>query len=183
MPINPDAVGTKGEPVEHSLDLEGRPALRPRRGRRRVDPFDELQFTTENTDGHRPAGAADHGRRARRRRRRRHGQDRHVQPGDARARRAGDRRCTGEIPVEGTVSTVGEIVGIYDKGKGAVVVTESVSTDVATGEPLFTQPMSVFIRGEGGWGGDRGPSGAANVAARPRARPLGHLPDPRPTRP
>ncbi len=29
--------------------------------------------------------------------------------------------CTGEIPVEGEVETVGEITGIYDKGKGAVV--------------------------------------------------------------
>ena len=34
--------------------------------------------------------------------------------------------------------------------------------------------MSAFIRGEGGWGGDRGPSGARNAAARPGARPRGH---------
>ena len=33
----------------------------------------------------------------------------------------------------------------------------------------------MFIRGEGGWGGDRGPSGPTNVAARPRARPRRHL--------
>ena len=36
MPINPDAVGAKGEPVEHLVDVEGRPALRPRRRRRRA---------------------------------------------------------------------------------------------------------------------------------------------------
>ena len=69
-----------------------------------------------------------------------------------------------EIPVEGTVSTTGEITGIYDKGKGAVVELTSVSTLVATGAELFSNKTSLFIRGEGGWGGDRGPSGSANAA-------------------
>jgi acyl dehydratase len=69
-----------------------------------------------------------------------------------------------EIPVEGTISTVGKVIGVYDKGSAAVVVAESTSTDVATGKPLFTTRNSMFIRGEGGWGGDRGPSGPKNVA-------------------
>ena len=68
------------------------------------------------------------------------------------------------IPTEGTVSTVAEISGIWDKGKGAVIETSSVSTDVLSGQPLFTNRSSVFIRGEGGFGGERGPSGARNVA-------------------
>jgi len=69
-----------------------------------------------------------------------------------------------ELPVSGTVSTVAEITGIYDKGKGAVIEIAARSNDAGTGEPAFTNVMSAFIRGEGGWGGDRGPSGPRNVA-------------------
>jgi acyl dehydratase len=63
-----------------------------------------------------------------------------------------------EIPVEGTLSTIGRIVGVYDKGSGAAVQLEADATLVETGEPLFSTRMTMFIRGEGGWGGDRGPS-------------------------
>ena len=65
----------------------------------------------------------------------------------------------GPLPAAGTVSTTRRVVGLYDKGKGAVVVTESSGVDVATGDTLFTSEASMFIRGEGGFGGDRGPSG------------------------
>lgn len=62
------------------------------------------------------------------------------------------------LPVEGSVRTVGTLLGIFDKGSGALVSTENESSDVATGEPLFTTRTAAFIRGEGGWGGDRGTS-------------------------
>jgi hypothetical protein len=65
------------------------------------------------------------------------------------------------IPVDGTASITSELVAMYDKGKAAVVVTESRA--VMDGEPLYTNTSSAFIRGEGGWGGDRGPSGPKNV--------------------
>lgn len=68
----------------------------------------------------------------------------------------------GPIPVAGTVNTTGEVAAIYDKGKGALVVLKGESVDAATGELLFTTTFSAFIRGEGGWGGDRGPSGPRN---------------------
>ena len=84
-----------------------------------------------------------------------------------------------EIPVEGTVTSVSTIAGIYDKGSGAAVVIEADCTDVATGDLLFSTSMTMFIRGEGGWGGDRGPSGQPQHPARARPRPLGQLPDPR----
>ncbi len=68
------------------------------------------------------------------------------------------------LPVSGTLRSQTEITGIYDKGKGALVVMETKAVDAATGEPLFDTTMSAFIRGEGGFGGDRGPSGPQNVA-------------------
>src|SRR5262245_9123775 len=67
------------------------------------------------------------------------------------------------IPVAGRALSQTTITGIYDKGKGAVVVMETTSKDAESGEPLFDTTMSAFIRGEGGWGGDRGPSGPQNV--------------------
>jgi len=49
-------------------------------------------------------------------------------------------------------------VGIFDKGSGALVVTESTAADSETGTPLLSTSSSAFIRGEGGFGGDRGAS-------------------------
>src|SRR5438445_5062571 len=43
----------------------------------------------------------------------------------------------GEIPVEGTISSRGRVTGVYDKGSGAVIATESESRNAATGEPPF----------------------------------------------
>mgnify|MGYP003329385642 CR=1 FL=1 len=65
------------------------------------------------------------------------------------------------IPVEAQATIQDKVVAMYDKGKAAVVVLEN-EVKLATGEPLFNTRSSLFIRGEGGWGGDRGPSGPQN---------------------
>jgi len=66
------------------------------------------------------------------------------------------------IPPSGTITTTPTIKAVYDKIKGAVIVVETDSLD-AKGKLLFRNTSSIFVRGEGGFGGDRGPSGARNV--------------------
>ncbi|USQ88013.1 MaoC family dehydratase N-terminal domain-containing protein [Streptomyces phaeoluteigriseus] len=60
------------------------------------------------------------------------------------------------LPAEGTATATGRIAAVYDKGKAAVLVMRTEVTD--TDGPLWTNDAQIFVRGEGGWGGDRGPS-------------------------
>lgn len=158
MPINPDAVGAKSEPATTSWTSKDSIlyALGVGAG------HEELAFTTENSIGI----------------------DQRALPtqvvvlmgmSDIFAKIGsfnpamlvhGEQRIelAAELPVAGSVVTVSEITAIYDKGKGAVVEMTATSTYADTGDLAFTNVMSAFIRGEGGWGGDRGPSGPRNEA-------------------
>ncbi|HEX5402110.1 MAG TPA: MaoC family dehydratase [Pseudonocardiaceae bacterium] len=62
------------------------------------------------------------------------------------------------LPVAGSVELTSRVTDTFDKGSGALVVTETTGTDPATGTPMFATRSSVFIRGAGGFGGERGPS-------------------------
>jgi acyl dehydratase len=64
----------------------------------------------------------------------------------------------GPVPVDATVRTTSTLTGIYDKGSGALVRSEALSVDDRTGAPLFSTGAGLFIRGEGGFGGERGPT-------------------------
>jgi len=72
----------------------------------------------------------------------------------------------GEIPPDGELESVGEITGIWDKGKAAVAEVEATATLVATGKPLFKIKMSMFCRGAGDFGGERGPSPSFELPSR-----------------
>ena len=158
MPINPDAVGTESEPTETSWTSKDALLYAVGIGA----GTDELAFTTENTAT----------------------VDQQVFPTFAVVVGWGRGSAMGKIGTfnpamlvhgqqaitlhkpfapAGSVTMRSKITGVYDKGKAAVVVSETTATDNADGSPYFSTTMSAFIRGEGGWGGDRGPSGAVNV--------------------
>jgi acyl dehydratase len=163
MPINPDAVGAKSDPARRSWASKDCLLYALGVGAGMDDPFNELEFTTENTANTAqrvlptmavvlgPLGGG--------------GALGSIGSFNPAMLVHGEQGITvhREIPVKGELEAVSEVVAIYDKGKGAVVVTESRTTLVDTGEPLFDSRSSAYIRGEGGWGGERGPSGPKNV--------------------
>ncbi|WP_055550755.1 MaoC/PaaZ C-terminal domain-containing protein [Streptomyces sp. NBRC 110028] len=60
------------------------------------------------------------------------------------------------IPVTGDATQTSRVAAVYDKGKAAVIVLRTEAAD-ADG-PLWTCDSRIFVRGEGGFGGERGPS-------------------------
>jgi acyl dehydratase len=158
MPINPDAVGATGEPTESSWTSKDCLLYALGVGAGQSDPTGfELEFTTENSQDITQRALPTFG----------------VVAGTGIGGALSSigtfnpaMLVHGEqsielhqpMPVAGHISSVGKVTGVYDKGSGAVVVLESKADDAKTGQPMFTTITSLFIRGEGGFGGDRGPS-------------------------
>lgn len=61
------------------------------------------------------------------------------------------------LPVEGTLSAVGEVKEVWDKGSGALIISETTYTDMSDNSPLATITGGIFIRGDGGFGGPKQP--------------------------
>lgn len=61
------------------------------------------------------------------------------------------------LPIEGEAVSTATVTGVYDKGKGTVVVLDTDTDDAAGGGRLFKTRTSIYVRGAGGWGGERGP--------------------------
>ncbi|MFD5124633.1 MaoC/PaaZ C-terminal domain-containing protein [Streptomyces sp. NPDC058385] len=60
------------------------------------------------------------------------------------------------IPVKGSATSTSRVAAVHDKGKAAILVLR---TEVADADgPLWTSDAQIFVRGEGGFGGDRGPT-------------------------
>lgn len=152
MPINPEAVGERGKPVRRAWTSKDALLYAVGVGA----GTEELQFTTENTEGVPqrvlPTFAVIIG------------------GGGIPMDKVGSFDPTlmvhgeqgielyDEIPPDGEIESVGEVTAIWDKGSAAVLEFESTSTNLATGKPLLKTRTMLFCRGEGGWGGDRGPS-------------------------
>lgn len=163
MPINPDAVGSEGAPVRSSWTSKDSLlyAVGVGAGQEPTGPA-ELPFVTENsmnvTQRALPTMAvvlADVS-----------GAFADIGSFNPAMLVHGEQRviCHRELPVAGELESTSEITAIWDKGKGAVIEVTAHATSTDDGEPLFDLVMSAFIRGEGGFGGERGPSGARNVA-------------------
>lgn len=60
------------------------------------------------------------------------------------------------LPADGSATSTGRITAVHDKGKAAVIVYETQAADERG--PLWSSRAEVFVRGEGGFGGARGPS-------------------------
>ena len=154
MALDHNVIGVPGEPQERSWTSKDALLYAVGVGAGLGDPLSELEFTTENSEGI----------------------TQQVLPTYAvLISQASTGRSFGDfdrallvhaeqsfelhrpLPVAGTVRTVAKVTGMYDNGSGALVASENVAVDAATGEPLVTARSSAFIRGEGGFGGDRGP--------------------------
>ena len=61
------------------------------------------------------------------------------------------------LPAEASVITTPAVEAVYDKGKAGLLVLRA-ETRTSDGTPLTTNRFRLFIRGEGGFGGDSGPS-------------------------
>ncbi|MFQ5966010.1 MAG: MaoC/PaaZ C-terminal domain-containing protein [Acidimicrobiia bacterium] len=72
---------------------------------------------------------------------------------------------SGPLPPKATATHRGRVAGLYDKGRVAVLVTEV--TTLTDGEPLFVNRASLVLRGEGGFGGDKGPATPEDAPKRP----------------
>jgi acyl dehydratase len=164
MALDHSLVGEPGEPHERSWTSKDALLYAVGVGAGLGDPLKELEFTTENTSS----------------------VTQQVLPTFAvLISQAAVRRNLGDfdramlvhaeqafelhrpLPVAGKVRTVSTVTGIHDKGSGALVTIENEAADAATGEALVTARSGTFIRGEGGFGGDRGTSTTVELPDRP----------------
>ena len=133
MPINPDAVGSTTEPAEGSWTSKDCLLYALGVGAGMADPTGfELEFTTENSQDVSQrvlptfavvAGAGGGGAFAK------------IGSFNPAMLVHGEQTVElhSPLPVEGRISSVTTITGIYDKGSGAVIALESVSSDSSTG--------------------------------------------------
>ncbi|NYD59201.1 acyl dehydratase [Nocardioides marinisabuli] len=69
------------------------------------------------------------------------------------------------LPPSGSASVSTRISDVWDKGRAAVIWQEATAT-TDDGTALWTTRSSIFVRGEGGWGGERGTSATVELPDR-----------------
>ena len=76
---------------------------------------------------------------------------------------------TAPIPTSGTATLNTYVSDVWDKGKAAVIWQEGVArlaTDTGDGPIIWRVKSSIFVKGEGGFGGSRGESTAVEIPDR-----------------
>lgn len=63
------------------------------------------------------------------------------------------------LPADGSVLVTTEVVGLHDKGRDALIELATRGVDPASGSSVFRSVSTLFVKGAGGWGGERGPGG------------------------
>jgi len=63
-------------------------------------------------------------------------------------------------PSQANVISEARVSAAWDKGSATVIETVAETRDAETDTPYFRSTQSMFFRGVGGWGGERGPSTA-----------------------
>lgn len=76
------------------------------------------------------------------------------------------------IPTSGRLISKAKLIEVVDKGNAAIVKHGVTTTNAETGEDLFYNEMTVFLRGCGGFGGQKKPAdrGASTAANKPPGR-------------
>ncbi|WP_433550360.1 MaoC/PaaZ C-terminal domain-containing protein [Micromonospora zamorensis] len=153
MSLDHSLVGVPGERCERSWTSKDALLYALGVGAGLGDPLRDLEFTTENSDGIEQKVLPTYGVVI-------------AQIPPARSIGDFDRaqlvmaeqyvELHRPLPASGTVLTSPTVTGMYDKGSGALVESESIAVDPVTGERYITTRSGMFIRGEGGFGGDRG---------------------------
>ena len=152
MPLNPKAVGTSSGPFERSWESKDCLLYAVGVGA----GLDELAFTTENSHDVKQvvlptfaviigmggaamasAGEIDFTRLV-------HG--------------AQSIRLFKPIPTDGSIKTTDTLTSMQDKGEGkhAILETTATSIDAKTGDKLLETVTTIVLRGQGGFGGERG---------------------------
>ena len=152
MPLAPDLEGTQCEPVHVAWARDDVLLYAVAVGSGGEDPTTELALTTENTEGVRTAVLPSFAEVVTR--------NAQVELGDVDHSRLVHAeqsfRLAGPLPVEGRARVTATVTEVLDKGSGALVRTEARAVDAETGAPLASTVRSVFLGGEGGFGGARG---------------------------
>ena len=166
MSIDVDAVGRSAGPVRVTWDSRDAMLYALGVGAGAENPLEELSLTTENTAGVDqeilPTYAIVLAQRT---------DELNIPFGDFNPSKLvhaqQELSLHRPLTVEGEVSLTSSISSIWDKGSGALVTIETRGTVPDTEEHWFTSTASVFIMGEGGFGGERGPSASSNIPDRP----------------